>query len=81
MIFLEELVRGLAEKTITLSEWRDLCRAIGYRYSAIHLHVSPEQWKLVRDVLVYSVVISSQTLVFFGIFKSIYFLIFFKFSF
>lgn len=62
--FLEELVRGLAEKTITLSEWRDLCRAIGYRYSAIHLHVSPEQWKLVRDVLVYSVVISSQTLVF-----------------
>lgn len=63
-------MRGLAEKTISISEWRDLCRAIGYRYSAIHLHVSPEQWKLVRDVLVCSVVIASQTLAF-EIFKLI----------
>ncbi|KAI1690466.1 hypothetical protein DdX_22465 [Ditylenchus destructor] len=51
---LENILRSLVSKS-SITEWRDVCRSLGYRYHKINLHCSAEHWKMIRVILVQSI--------------------------
>lgn len=53
-IFSENILRSLVSKS-SITEWRDVCRSLGYRYHKINLHCSAEHWKMIRVILVQSI--------------------------